>query len=360
MKNKNYEYRSLKTVKPPSWIKILSNVFLSFLALLIVVLALMPWQQTSQGNGEIIAFDPNDRVQEINSTVPGRIKRWLISDGSVVKKGDPIVEIVDNDPNLIERLKRERDAIFDKYEAAKAASETAYINYKRQKDLFKQGLSARVKFEEAKIKYKKLLASESMAEANLSNAEVKLSRQETQLVKATKDGTILQVLYGSGSVFVKEGDTLATFVPDTLDNAAEIFIDGNDLPLVYPGRKVRLQFEGWPAVQLSGWPSIAVGTFGGVVKIVDPSASSSGKFRVIVVPDVGEKWPDTMYLRQGARVYGWILLNTVSLGYEFWRQFNGFPPSLENQPQDRIRNIRKTSTKQKKINNYKTIYKEEE
>ena len=37
----------------------------------------------------------------------------------------------------------------------------------------------------------------------------------------------------------------------------------NDMPMLQTGRRVRLQFEGWPALQFSGWPSIAVGTFGG-------------------------------------------------------------------------------------------------
>ena len=49
----------------------------------------------------------------------------------------------------------------------------------------------------------------------------------------------------------------------------ELWARGNDAPLITPGRKVRLQFEGWPAVQFAGWPSVAVGTFGGIVGVVD-------------------------------------------------------------------------------------------
>ena len=92
-------------------------------------------------------------------------------------------------------------------------------------------------------------------------------------MKAPRNGTILRILHGSGAIFIKEGDIIATFVPETKSPAVVAYINGNDLPLVYPGRHVRLQFEGWPAVQFSGWPSVAVGTFGGVVKLVDPSAS---------------------------------------------------------------------------------------
>jgi hypothetical protein len=32
------------------------------------------------------------------------------------------------------------------------------------------------------------------------------------------------------------------------------------------------------------------------------------------------------------RAHGWILLNRVSLAYELWRQFNGFPPAIPEEP----------------------------
>lgn len=332
---------------PPNWSKLLARVLVGFFSLSFFILSCTPWQQTSQGYGKIIALNPNDRVQNINSTLPGRINKWFVNDGTVVKKGDPIVEIIDNDPNFIERLRLERDAKLKKYEASKAASETALINYERQQDLFNQGLSARTKFEKAKITYKKLLSEEAEAAASLANAEVKFSRQQTQLITAPRDGTILRVLHGSGNVVVNEGDLLAKFVPNEFAQAAEIYINGNDLPLVFPGRKVRLQFEGWPAIQFSGWPSVAVGTFGGEVVIVDPSASKNGKFRVIIKPDKNEEWPDYTYLRQGTRAHGWILLNEVKLGYELWRQFNGFPPSMEN-PEEDIEDEAKPKKKKKK------------
>lgn len=304
---------------------------------LFILLVTVPWQQTSTGAGQVTAIDPNDRVQYVNAPVGGRVNKWFVKDGQAVKVGDPIVEIVDNDPNFVDRLKIERDAALQKYEVSKLASETAEKNYRRQEDLFKQGLSSRVKFEKAKITYKKLLSSEASAAASLAKAEVKFSRQQTQLVTAQRNGTILSTLNGGGSVFVNEGDALAVFIPENLQPAVEIYVDGNDLPLVRPGRHVRLQFEGWPAVQFSGWPAVAVGTFGGEVYSVDPSVNKNGKFRVLVVPETDPEeigimeeveWPDSLYLRQGTRVVGWVLLDTVKVGYELWRIFNGFPPSL--------------------------------
>lgn len=328
------DYACLNEVEVATWQVSFARILLIFLLLMILILTLTPWQQSSTGAGKITAIDPNDRVQYVNAPVSGRINKWFVKDGEKVKIGSPLVEIVDNDPNFVDRLKIERDSALQKYEVSKLASETAEKNYQRQEELFKQGLSSRLKFEKAKITYKKLLSEEASAAASLAKAEVKFSRQQRQLVTAQRDGTILSTLNGGGSVFVNEGDALAVFVPENLEPAVEIFIDGNDLPLVQPGRHVRLQFEGWPAVQFSGWPSVAVGTFGGIVYSVDPSVNKKGKFRVLVVPDQEEEWPSTLFLRQGTRVVGWVLLDTVKLGYELWRLFNGFPPAIpeDNNP----------------------------
>jgi adhesin transport system membrane fusion protein len=129
---------------------------------------------------------------------------------------------------------------------------------------------------------------------------------------------------------VKAGQQLALIVPQTANRAVELTVSGNDAPLLAVGRRVRLQFEGWPAVQFSGWPSVAVGTFGGTIGVIDPGAGADGTVRIIVFPEQGEEWPDAHYLRQGVRVVGWVLLDSVKLGWELWRQFNGFPPTLKN------------------------------
>jgi adhesin transport system membrane fusion protein len=186
---------------------------------------------------------------------------------------------------------------------------------------------ASASLEEARATLAAVRADEALAHAELARVEVRQARQATRLVKAPRDGMVHRVSGGEGGEQVKVADHLLWLVPDIRERAVEIFIDGNDVPLVHPGRVVRLQFEGWPAVQWSGWPSVAVGTFGGVVDAVDNAADERGRFRVIVIPAPGGAWPDGVQLRQGARVTGWVLLDEVRLGWELWRQFNGFPPT---------------------------------
>ncbi|WP_169977254.1 ATP-binding cassette domain-containing protein [Tautonia rosea] len=176
-------------------------------------------------------------------------------------------------------------------------------------------------------------AQNDLAEAQqgVTNAEVDLARQSRRLVLAPRDGTIFRILTGQDTDIVKMGDPLALLVPDYPDpmsRTVELYVNGRDMPLIEPGREVRLQFEGWPAVQFIGWPSVAVGTFPGRVILVDPTEDGSGRFRVLVGPPLGqpEAWPSERFLRQGVQVQGWVLLRHVTLGYEIWRLINGFPP----------------------------------
>jgi adhesin transport system membrane fusion protein len=177
-------------------------------------------------------------------------------------------------------------------------------------------------------------------ERELQDIENRIERFKARNVVAPCDGIVYRVAanVGQGGQYVKEGDDLCTIVPDTTDRVAELSLDGIDVPIVLAyaeraGRMphVRLQFEGWPAVQFSGWPELAIGTFGGRVRQVDAAGAGGGSFRMLVEPEErlpGDAWPESEYLRQGNQVVGWVFLNRVTLGYEIWRRLNGFPPVL--------------------------------
>ncbi|MFN3201932.1 MAG: HlyD family secretion protein [Bradymonadia bacterium] len=183
----------------------------------------------------------------------------------------------------------------------------------------------------AKVRSSLEKARSDLAKANADRikVETKLARQARMEVRAPRDGTVLRLIVRANTEFVSPGDPIATLVPESTDRAVELWVSGNDAPLAAPGRKVRLQFEGWPAVQFSGWPSVAVGTFGGVVAFADATADASGRFRVVVRPDPDDNpWPVDNTLRQGVRANGWVLLDQVTIGFELWRQLNGFPASV--------------------------------
>ncbi len=172
----------------------------------------------------------------------------------------------------------------------------------------------------------------SKNEKELVEMQVKVARQQNQQVTAPIDGFLVQINANAGTAILKEGDPICTIVPRTSDRSVQVWLNGNDAPLVEPGRHVRLQFEGWPAVQFAGWPSVAVGTFGGTVASIDSTDDGMGRFRVLIRPDpTDQPWPEDRYLRQGVRANGWVLLDRVPLWYEVWRRLNGFPPVISDQ-----------------------------
>ncbi|MFN0062920.1 MAG: efflux RND transporter periplasmic adaptor subunit [Myxococcaceae bacterium] len=301
--------------------------------LLGVALAFVPWQQTAYGEGGVVAYSPTERQQSVDAPVEGWLEEWFVQEGSHVEQGAPIARIVDNDPQLLVRVRAEQEAAHARLKAAERALDTALRNVRRQWQLFNEGLSSRKQYEEAQLKEAEVMKELAGSRAELARVDTRLARQGRQLVTAPRRGVILRRAAGGGGVYVKPGDWLAILVPETESRAVELWMDGNDLPLVAMRREVRLQFEGWPAIQFSGWPSVAVGTFGATVSVIDAAdAGHAGKFRILVSQKDGEAWPQSQILRQGVRAHGWVLLNAVPLGFELWRRFNDFPPSLSEPP----------------------------
>ncbi len=162
-----------------------------------------------------------------------------------------------------------------------------------------------------------------------SNTEIRNGRYN---ILAPQDGYVVKAVKAGIGETLKEGEAVVTIMPESKDLAVEMYVKAMDVPLISKDRKVRIQFDGWPALQFSGWPSVSVGTFGGIVKVIDYVNSKPGEFRILVVPDqTQETWP--AQLRNGSGTKGWVMLDDVPVWYELWRQLNGFPPSLYASPQ---------------------------
>lgn len=411
-------YRYEKNSKIGYWV-------LGIFVFLLIVL-LMPWTQNISSSGHVTTLYQDQRPQQINTVIPGKIIKWYIKEGDVVKKGDTLVQLADTkddylDSNLVERTKdqlnsKEQELLFysekinaiesqinaiennrdlkissyqNKIEQYKRklisdSSEVvaAEVDYKiaqeqltRGKQLFNQGVVSLVELERRTAQSNKTLAIltekqqkllNTKQEINIIKIDINSVRQEAddkifksrseiassrgniagatgELAKnknilanyisrgnqkwliAPQDGQIIKAKKGGINEIVKEGEMIVEMVPTQIDHAIELFIEPMDLVLINPGQKVRMIFDGFPAIVFSGWPNNSYGTFGGVVSMVENNRNENGKFRILVIPDSDQnKWPADLKTGTGAR--GFALLNTVPVWYELWRQINGFPP----------------------------------
>ena len=184
----------------------------------------------------------------------------------------------------------------------------------------------------AKINSEKMSA---LSMKNTTNSEVyKLessynkfeARSNAYVITSPINGTITYAIKSGLGEYIKAGEDLLTIVPTVYKKAVESYIRPRDIPLLKKGQKVRIQFDGWPAIVFSGWPNNSFGTFAGRIYAIDNDIShtKNGKYRILVVEDEEEKWPDEVRVGSGSNSL--ILLNEVSVYYEIWRQLNGFPP----------------------------------
>ena len=146
-------------------------------------------------------------------------------------------------------------------------------------------------------------------------------------VTAPQNGYIARAIKTGIGETIKEGDAVVSIMPADYEIAAEVFVRPIDLPLLQAGNEVRLIFDGWPSLVFSGWPDASVGTFAGNIVAIENFADNDGMYRILVAPDAStQTWPSA--LRPGSGAQAMILLKDVPIGYEIWRQLNGFPPEF--------------------------------
>jgi multidrug resistance efflux pump len=248
------------------------------------------------------------------------------------------------------------------------------VQYERQRVMFDSGLVSLTQLEQRNQSFQSALAKKISAENKLANTkqelvitrlEINAQVQDNREKKAKADGDRLQsltaiangqaeiaklkTLYASYTIrngmyyilapqngqvikakkaglgeYVREGEMIVEIVPEKIAYAVEMFVRPLDAPLINPGQKVRLLFDGFPAIVFSGWPNASYGTFGGIVTAVERNTNGEGKFRVLVKEDPSDKpWPPQLQIGAGGQ--GIALLKDVPVWYELWRNINGFP-----------------------------------
>jgi multidrug resistance efflux pump len=325
----------------------------------------------------------NQQIQAKSSSVvayKGKISALERQVAALYKERDLKLEQANNKLKQA-RFKIKGDSI--DVEAARINQKIAKTQFDRASTLQQEGLAAVKDVEEKRLKLQetqaKLISLENKYLANkndIINAQIELSRTqatfadkiskaqsdmftaksnqfdtEAQVTKlenqytnykvrsgllyilAPQDGFINKALKGGIGETFKEGDELVSIMPSNYDLAVETFVRPIDLPLIHIGEKVRIQFDGWPAIVFSGWPNVSYGTYGAKVVAIENFISSNGKYRILLAPDEDDhEWPEAIRVGSGARTIA--LLEDVQIWFELWRQLNSFPPNFY-QPDDK-------------------------
>ena len=168
-------------------------------------------------------------------------------------------------------------------------------------------------------------AKAQVSKLEISNSNYKV-RNSLLYITAPQNGFINKAIKGGIGGTFKEGEGLVGIMPAKYDLAVETFVRPIDLPLLHIDEKVRVQFDGWPAIVFSGWPNVSYGTYGAKVVAIENFISDNGKYRVLLAPDeTDHTWPKAIRVGSGAKTIA--LLEDVPIWFELWRQLNSFPPN---------------------------------
>ena len=289
-------YRIGRTGNSKKWM-------LGFLIILIVILCL-PWTQNIRAKGTLTTIKQEQRPQEINSAIAGKIIKWYVKEGDVVNFGDTILQLGEIkveyfDTQLMERTKeqinaKQNSAAGYQSKAATARTQTTVLAagrdlklasldnkilqqqlkvnndeidliainneltvYKRQleagKIMLDSGAIAVIEYEKRKINYQNGLAKKN-------SGENKLAQSKQELLNLKIEQNIAVMDYGD-KISKAEGDRFGS-----LSNAASTEADISKLQNTYSNYDARNKLYYVTATQSGQITQAKKGGIGEIIK----------------------------------------------------------------------------------------------
>ncbi|MEZ4934433.1 MAG: HlyD family efflux transporter periplasmic adaptor subunit [Saprospiraceae bacterium] len=160
------------------------------LLLLFVILLFLPWTQNIQTKGKVTTLRPDQRPQTIHSTIAGRVEKWYVREGQLVKKGDTIVHLSEIkteyfDPNLINRAGQQVEA-----------TEGGIASYQSKVGALENQIAAMR--QELFFKKEQLVNKVQQYRLKIQSDSIELTRAVIDLETAQKQYLRTKELYGQG------------------------------------------------------------------------------------------------------------------------------------------------------------------
>jgi len=217
----------------------------------LAIILFLPWTQNIRAKGTVTTLRQEQRPQQLNTIIPGRVIKWYVKEGDYVKAGDTILqlaEIKDDylDPQLLSRTKEQLSAkslTVDYYKNKVGTSGTqinalgealqlkmdqlrnklqqlqlkvqsdsmesiaatndfkiATLQFSRQKAMYDSGLVSLTQLEQRNQSYQNSLAKKVSAENKLQNARQDLTITRIEM-NATQQDYMEKIAKAQGDQF---------------------------------------------------------------------------------------------------------------------------------------------------------------
>lgn len=149
------------------------NKIMTILGIVLFAILFLPWTQIVQGKGYVTALNPSQRAQSIESAIAGRIEKWYVKEGQIVKKGDTILHISEV-----------KDKFFDPQLLTRAQSQITAKNFSYESYIEKvKSLNFQIEALKEERKLKLEQARNKLMQANLKveSDSIELEAEKTQI-----------------------------------------------------------------------------------------------------------------------------------------------------------------------------------
>jgi multidrug efflux pump subunit AcrA (membrane-fusion protein) len=181
--------QSWEEVQIPERLRFSSRLAITLVLLFLLVILFVPWTQTVTATGQMSAYTPYERPQDIEAQITGRIKKWHVFEGDHVNQGDLILELEDYDPNfmspdLLAFLDQRKKALEQTRKAALARVEQLDKRIVEMQNLVKAAVpSAEARVVEAGKKVREAHQKVEAAKIAATTAALNLERHEQLATK---------------------------------------------------------------------------------------------------------------------------------------------------------------------------------
>jgi len=178
------ELQSWEAVQIPDRLRFSARLAIKLLLLFALVIAFVPWTQTITATGQLSAYSPYERPQDIEAQIAARIQKWHVLEGVRVKQGDLILEMSDVDPvfmapDLLSLLEQRRVAVEQTRLAALDRADQLEKRIKEMQSLVKAAVpSAQARVVEAENRVREAEQRVAAAKVGVDTAELNVNRHK--------------------------------------------------------------------------------------------------------------------------------------------------------------------------------------
>jgi multidrug efflux pump subunit AcrA (membrane-fusion protein) len=195
-------------------------------SILAAIVLFLPWTQNIRADGKVTTMKQENRPQELNTLIPGRIVKWYVSEGDFVEKGDTLLQLAEVkteylDPALTQNYSNQIEA--------KKLSSVAYLNKanaaENQIALLKESMRLKLDINNNKLEQQTLkISSDSLDLKAAENAYNAYNRQIEAAQSMLEKGALSLIEFEKRKVTFQDAKAKVNSASNKLNQSKQEFL----------------------------------------------------------------------------------------------------------------------------------------